>query len=68
MGRHAYLVVAYNDWDLLSKLLMCLDDSRNDIFIHIDKKADFAISKVYEPQKAEYTYLPRRKVAWGDTP
>ncbi len=39
MSKHAYLVMAHNDWSLLSKLLRCIDDPRNDIFIHIDKKA-----------------------------
>ena len=65
ISRHAYLVIAHHDWRLLSKLLRCLDDSRNAIFIHVDKKADFTQSVLYEPQKAVYSYIRRRTVSWG---
>ena len=65
MSKHAYLVMAHNDWNLLSKLLRCIDDPRNDIFIHIDKKASFPSSEVYEPQKSGCFYIRRHKVSWG---
>ena len=38
MGKHAYLIMAHNQIELLKKLLYCLDHERNDIFLHIDKK------------------------------
>lgn len=37
--RHGFLIMAHNNWRQLRTLLMLLDDSRNDIFLHIDKKA-----------------------------
>lgn len=37
--RHAYLIMAYHQWELLEKLVGLLDDKRNDIFIHVDKKS-----------------------------
>ena len=61
----AYLILAHNDWALLNKLLSCLDDVRNSIFIHIDKKADFHPDDIYVLKKAKYTYIKRRKVSWG---
>ena len=39
MERHAYLIMAHNHFDFLKELLGCLDDNRNDIYLHIDKKA-----------------------------
>ncbi len=39
MKKHAYLIMAHNQWELLKTLLNCIDDSRNDIYLHIDKKA-----------------------------
>ena len=39
MEKHAYLIMAHNNFDLLQKELYLLDDERNDIFIHIDKNA-----------------------------
>ena len=65
VGKHAYLLMAHNDWSLLSKLLQCLDDSRNSIFIHIDKKSDFNKSDIYVPKNAKTSYIPRRSVSWG---
>ena len=36
--KHAYLIIAHNNFDVLKHLLMALDDKRNDIYIHLDKK------------------------------
>ena len=33
---HAYLIIAHDQFDLLESLLKCIDDERNDIYIHID--------------------------------
>ena len=38
MSKHAFLIMAHNEYDILNKLLLLLDDERNDIFIHYDKK------------------------------
>lgn len=37
--RHAYLILAHNDVIVLEALVGCLDDDRNDIFIHWDAKS-----------------------------
>ena len=39
MDKHAYLIMAYRQFDVLEKILCILDDERNDFYIHIDKKA-----------------------------
>ena len=36
--KHAYLILAHNEFWLLQTLISCLDDVRNDIYVHIDKK------------------------------
>lgn len=36
--KHAFLISAHHEFDLLKKLLLALDDARNDIYLHIDKK------------------------------
>ena len=36
MPRHAYLILAHNEAPLLETLVRCLDDSRNDIYVHWD--------------------------------
>ena len=37
--KHAYLILAHSDIPLLATLVSCLDDSRNDIYIHWDMKS-----------------------------
>lgn len=39
MAKHAYLILAHNDIPLLQTLITCLDDSRNDLFVHWDAKS-----------------------------
>ena len=40
MKKHTYLIIAHNNFYILEKLLLLLDDERNDIYIHIDKKVN----------------------------
>lgn len=37
--KHAYLIIAHHEFTLLKFLLKALDDPRNDIYIHFDKKS-----------------------------
>ena len=50
MSRHAYMIMAHHRPDLLQHLLDALDDERNVIIVHIDKKSrmqdkDFFVKK-----------------------
>lgn len=69
MKKHAYLIIAHDKYEQLQVLLRLLDDPRNDIYIHIDKKSpplnlgssDIANSAIYIiPDK------DRIDVRWGD--
>ncbi len=37
MKKHAFLIMAHNQYPLLEKLVDLLDDERADIYLHIDK-------------------------------
>ena len=66
--KHAYLIMAHNNWYCLEKLLMLLDDERNDIFLHIDAKVkNFDFSWVQSIcNKATLRFPAKRiKVTWG---
>ena len=39
MGKHAYLISVHNKPNQLKRLIKILDDERNDLYVHIDKKA-----------------------------
>ncbi len=36
--KHVYLILAHNEYPVLECLIKAIDDPRNDIYIHIDKK------------------------------
>ena len=59
--------MAHSDFDSLCYLLKELDDPRNDIFLHIDKKSgiiDFEKIKGAVKKSGLY-FVPRMKVFWG---
>ena len=68
INKHAYLITAHNNFYVLKKLLSLLDDERNDIYIHIDKKIknfDFAsFSNICKYSTVKF--VPRINVYWGD--
>lgn len=66
--RHAYLIMAYNNWRQLKILLELLDDPRNDIYVHVDKRAgvfpqDMLTGAV---KRSGITFIPRKNIYWAD--
>ncbi len=67
MDRHAYLIMGHNNLLVLKKLLTLIDDERNDIYLHIDKRylnQDFFQLKDLV-KKTTITFVPSLKVNWG---
>lgn len=59
--RHAYLIMAHNNWGVLTKLFSFLDSPDNDIYFHIDKKAkDFDWQKIKTLCKTFKIHLTKR--------
>lgn len=64
--KHAYLIMAHNEPEILQLLLSSLDDERNDIYVHIDRKASFDAS-VFRTLKSHFQVLPIHiDACWGD--
>ena len=65
MNKHAYLIIAHNEFEILKLLLAALDDTRNDIYIHFDAKCvDLPLLECLE---SNLYILPMRiDVCWGD--
>ncbi|MBR5660178.1 MAG: glycosyl transferase [Bacteroidales bacterium] len=62
--RHAFLILAHNEFEILKLLVSRLDDVRNDIFIHFDRKV--AVLPEIKVKEAGLTILEDRKdVRWG---
>lgn len=57
--------MAHGEWELLKTLVACIDDERNDIYVHIDAKVDRLPELA--ASHASLTLLDRRiDVRWGD--
>lgn len=63
--NHAYLIITHNNFEQLQLLINLLDDDRNDIFIHIDKKVKEL--PLLTTNKSKLFILDKRiDVRWGD--
>lgn len=66
--RHAYLIMAHGDLPMLEALVSCLDDERNDLYIHVDSKWQSFSPQGLRCHKAGLVILPQRlDVRWGHT-
>lgn len=64
--KHAYLIMAHTDFALLKTLITMLDDVRNDIYLHVDKKAKDFAPAMFSTSKAKLHILEKRlDVRWG---
>lgn len=68
MKKHAYLIMAHNNFQILKYLMMSIDDERNDIYLHVDAKnkcfnQDKCKSWI---KKSEVYFIERNRVYWAD--
>ena len=65
-NRHAYLIVAHHRPDLLALLLEALDDPRNDVYLHIDRKAGKDMDPArFTMEKSRLITIPPISVNWA---
>ncbi|QFJ53909.1 glycosyltransferase [Pseudobutyrivibrio xylanivorans] len=66
--KHAFLIMAHGEFESLKYLLQALDDIRNDIYLHIDRKTRFADFKEIRSwvKNAGLFFALRVDVRWGD--
>lgn len=63
--KHAYLILAHNEPELLSLLVERLDDLRNDIYIHFDRKLS-VLPNIKIQHAGLYILKDRVDVRWAD--
>ena len=64
--KHAYLILAHHEFAILQELVTALDDDRNAIFIHIDRKVQ--VIPELRTIQAELHFVPdaeRIDIRWG---
>lgn len=64
-GRHAYLIMAHNNFQVLDKLISLLDDPRNDIYVHLDKKAKNIRTNEFRTKNSGLYFIKKIKIHWG---
>ena len=62
--RHAWLIIAHNEFTVLQKLVSMLDDARSDFYIHYDKKVP-QIPEIKAQQGRLFVLPERIDVRWG---
>lgn len=66
-NKHAYLVIAHHQFDLLKRILKLLDHPNHDFYIHIDVKAtDFSADEFLGITRfGNIHFVERKNVVWG---
>lgn len=63
--RHAFLIISHNEFEILDLLVRKLDDERNDIFVHFDKKVK-GLPQLTTSRSNLYILDDRVDVRWGN--
>ena len=63
--KHAYLILAHHEFGLLQTLIDGLDDARNDIYVHIDKKVK-NLPELHAGQARLVILDQRIDIRWAD--
>ena len=66
-GKHAYLILVHTQPAQVRTLLSLLDDSRNDIYVHVDRKAPFGAEALEGccVHSRVHFIEPRFSIHWG---
>ena len=64
-GRHAFLIMAHTQKDLLARLLKRLDNERVDIYLHLDRKSPLSAGDLPELMHSRLFLTRRISVTWG---
>ncbi|MBF1379856.1 MAG: glycosyl transferase, partial [Porphyromonas sp.] len=64
--KHAYLILAHGSYALLQRFVSAIDDERNDIFIHIDRKQTELPHLQVRHSRLFLLDRERVSVFWGD--
>lgn len=62
--KHAYLIITHNEFEVLQRLVAALDDERNDIFIHFDKKVK-VLPEIKTKKSGLFVIQNRVDIRWG---
>lgn len=66
--KHAFLIIAHDNWEQVKMLLHAIDSNCADIFIHVNEKVQMpSIRDVGGSVKKSHIYWSdRKKIVWGE--
>lgn len=65
--RHAYLIMAHHEPEILKLLLSRLDHSDNDFYVHLDRKSSVNTDEIVSAVKqSNLVFVERKRISWGD--
>jgi Core-2/I-Branching enzyme len=67
MKKHAYLIMAHNNFGILEKLIRLLDYEKNDIYLHVDSRASSFDKDYFSTisKKSNMFMIDRLEINWG---
>ena len=63
--KHAYLIIAHNEFEVLELLISSLDNEKNDIYVHFDQKIK-KVPNLNAKKSILYILEKRIDVRWGN--
>lgn len=64
--RHAYLIIAHDRPEELSRLIRALDHVNNNIYVHVDAKSSMDVEALRTlTVHSTVTFIERKPIAWG---
>ena len=52
--KHAFLIIAHNNWDQLKRMIEAMDSDLCDFYIHVNSKVDM-------PKNTDFSVFSRQK-------
>jgi len=67
--KHAYLITANANWNIIRMCLQMLDQNGTDFFLLIDRKIKSPLKELMNIKlsKSQLIELPRMEINWGGT-
>lgn len=68
--KHAFLIIAHNNWNQLCRFIKAIDSEKCDFFVHVNSKINLQKETVdavmLSAEKSKITFSKRIPITWGD--
>jgi len=66
--KHAFLIIAHNNWDQLKRMIEAMDSDLCDFYIHVNSKVDMPKNTDFSvsTKRSKVFFTPRVPIIWGN--